>query len=259
MKASESVGRLFDPIPSDPLAERAAAQVESLILGGILKDGAKLPGERELAAQLDISRPKVREALRLLEERGLVQIVAGEGAFVASLSGPAMSPALIALYTRHPAALDDHMEYRRHQESFAARLAAERATDSDRADIRRILDEMKEVHLSGDRTRASELDAEFHMRIVEASYNRVLIHTMAALYDLNRRSVFFNRQELLSSPTVGGVLLRQHEDIAHAIFDGAPEAAAQAAANHIDFIRSATADSIAARRRRTVSHKRSVA
>lgn len=250
--------RLFDPIPSDPLAERAAAQIETLVLSGVLKDGAKLPGERELAAQLEISRPKVREALQLLEDRGLIRIVAGEGAFIASLSGPAMSPALIALYTRHPAALDDHLEYRRHQESFAARLAAERATAGDRAAIARIVEAMREAHIAGDQARAAALDSEFHMRIVEASYNRTLIHTMTALYDLNRSAVFFSRHELLTSASVGAALLRQHEAIAQAILAEDAEAAERAAAEHIDYVRAAVAEAVAERRRESVSQKRRV-
>ncbi len=248
--------RLFDPIPGDPLAERAATQVETLILNGVLKEGAKLPGERELAAQLDISRPKVREALQLLEERDLIRIVAGEGAFIATLSGPAMSPALIALYTRHPAALDDHLEYRRHQESFAARLAAERATAGDHARISEIVNAMKKAHLGGDQEHASHLDAEFHMAIVEASYNRTLIHTMTALYDLNRSAVFFSRKELLTSATVGTALLRQHEAIARAVIAGKPDTAEQEAADHIDYVRSAIAEAIVEQRREAVSVKR---
>ena len=53
---------LFDPIPGDLLADRAASQIEMHILNGLLKSGAKLPGERDLAQQLDVSRPKLRYA-----------------------------------------------------------------------------------------------------------------------------------------------------------------------------------------------------
>ena len=248
--------RLFEPIESDPLAGRVVAQIEGHILSGVLKEGAQLPGERELAAQLAVSRPKLREALRLLEDRGLIRIVAGEGAFVATLSGPAMSPALIALYTRHPAALDDHLEYRRHQEAFAARLAAERATPNDHARLAGLVDAMKEAHDRGEQARACELDADFHMAIVEASYNRTLIHTMTALYALNRSAVFFSRMELLTSATVAADLLAQHDAIAAAIVAKDPEAAARLSAEHIDYVRAAVAETIAARRRETLSQKR---
>lgn len=252
----EARDRLFEPIGSDPLPGRVAAQVEEHILSGILKEGARLPGERELAGQLAVSRPKLREALRLLEDRGLIRIVAGEGAFVATLSGPAMSPALIALYTRHPAALDDHLEYRRHQEAFAARLAAARATPNDHARLAGLVDAMKEAHDRDEQPRACELDSDFHMAIVEASYNRTLIHTMTALYALNRSAVFFSRMELLTSATVSAELLAQHGAIAAAIMARDAEAAARLSAEHIDYVRAAMAEAIAARHRETLSQKR---
>ena len=169
-----------------------------------------------------------------------------------------MSPALIALYTRHPSALDDHLEYRRHQESFAARLAALRATESDRARITGIVEAMKAAHLAGDQERAAHLDSEFHMTIVEASYNRTLIHTMTALYDLNRSALFFSRSELLTSATVGTELLRQHEAIAQAIGAGDAEAAERAAGDHIDYVRAAIAEASAEHEREWVSQKRRV-
>ena len=248
--------RLFEPIGSNPLAERVAAQVESHILSGVLKEGAQLPGERELAGQLKVSRPKVREALQLLEDRGLIRIVGGEGAFIATLSGPAMSPALIALYTRHPAALDDHLEYRRHQEAFAARLAAERATPNDHARLTDLVDAMKRAHDRGEPSRGSELDADFHMAIVEAGYNRTLIHTMTALYALNRSAVFFSRTELLTSAAVSADLLDQHGAIAAAIMARDAGAAADLSAGHIDYVRARVAEAIAERQRQALSQKR---
>ena len=247
---------LFDPIANDSVAEQVVAQVEAFILSGVLKEGARLPSERDLAAQFGVSRPKVREALRLLEERDLVTVVPGDGTFIATLSGPAMSPALIALYTRHPAALDDHLEYRRHQESFASRLAAERATASDRTRIADLRDAMTEAHDAGDHVRVADLDAEFHLAIVDASHNRTLIHTMTALYELNRSAVFFSRRELLTSKGVAAALLRQHCDIAAAILAGDPDTAARVAADHIDYVRWAIAEARGESRREAVARKR---
>ncbi|MEO1328842.1 MAG: FCD domain-containing protein [Pseudomonadota bacterium] len=247
---------LFDPVGGDPLAGRVAAQIEAHILSGVLKEGAQLPAERELAARLEVSRPKLREALQLLEERGLVRIAPGEGAFIATLSGPAMSPALIALYKRHPAALDDHLEYRRHQEAFAARLAAERATSHDHARLREIVAAMEAAHAAGDDRRAPELDSELHMAIVEAAYNRTLIHTMTALYALNRSAVFFSRTELITSAQVSADLLAQHRGIVEAVVAGEAEAAARLSAEHIDYVRAAMRDAVAALDRERVAKKR---
>lgn len=249
---------LFDPIPGDLLADRAASQIEMHILNGLLKGGAKLPGERDLARQLGVSRPKLREALQLLESRGLVDVIAGDGAYITELSGPAMSPALIALYIRHPTALDDHLEYRKHQEGFAARLAAERATDGDQTRILGLVDELKDVHQLGDLRRASELDLEFHTAIVEASYNRTLIHTMVSLYDLNRSALFANRGELFESSTVSASLLSQHAAIAKAIDARDCIAAEHAAMEHVEYVRSSLTEAVSKKHRETVSSKRRI-
>jgi len=77
----------FERVGHESIAEAAVAQIEDLIASGILSQGRKLPSERELAETLAISRPKLREALQLLEERGLVTTRHGEGTFVSALTG----------------------------------------------------------------------------------------------------------------------------------------------------------------------------
>ena len=131
MRRKNSPGRIFDQIENESLSIAAVAQIEDLILSGVLREGDMLPGERELAEQFGISRPKVREALSQLAESNLINIVANEGAFIARLGGDIMSPALVELFNRNPSAVRDNLEYRREKEGFAARLAAERATDRD--------------------------------------------------------------------------------------------------------------------------------
>ncbi|MEM1399232.1 MAG: FadR/GntR family transcriptional regulator [Pseudomonadota bacterium] len=259
MSVTAAPHHVFEPVGGQSLADRVAFQIETYILNGVLKEGARLPGERDLADQLEVSRPKLREALQLLEERGLINIVAGDGGFVASLSGPAMSPALIALYTRHPAALDDHLEYRRNQEAFAARLAADRATKHDHDRLGELLAAMGKAHEAGNERLGSELDADFHMAIVEASYNRTLIHTMTALYALNRSAVFFSRTELLTSPDISSALLSQHKAITARIIEGDGEEAARLSAEHIDYVRTAMTQAVAEQQRLALSEKRAQA
>ncbi len=258
MTVLQSPEALFEPVSGDPLAEKAARQIEEYILSGLLKEESRLPGERDLAAQLDISRPKLREALKLLEKRELVNIVSGEGLYIARLSGPVMLPALVSLYTRHPTALDDHLEYRRHQEGFAARLAAERATVRDHDRLTELVSRMKEVHTSGTEEEASDLDSRFHMAIVEASYNRTLIHTMTSLYDLNRQSIFFSRRELFCSARVASDLLSQHEAITRAIVAGDRHQAEQQAMDHVDYVRDALLAALRRQEREDVSRKREI-
>ncbi len=226
----------FDPVGHDSLADAVVSQIESMIVDGILKEGRKLPAERELAEALNVSRPKLREALKKLEAAGLVTVRHGEGSFIADLTGRAMSPALLALYTRHANAFYDYVEYRREQEAFASRLAAERATPSDKDRLRDIHKSLQEAWDANDSVASGEADIALHVAVVDASQNTTLIHMMASIYDLTRQGVFYNRSFLRSTAPSGERLLEQHIEIIDAIIAGDADRAEKAARDHIDFV-----------------------
>ncbi|WP_424943744.1 FadR/GntR family transcriptional regulator [Aliiroseovarius crassostreae] len=226
----------FDPVGHESLAEAVVEQIETMIVDGILKEGRKLPSERELAEAMGVSRPKLREALQTLEDRGLVHVRHGEGTHIASLSGRAMSPAMLALYTRHGSAFYDYLEYRREQEAFASRLAAQRATQSDKDRLSDILNTLQIAWESGDTDASEEADLALHVAVVDASQNTTLIHMMASIYDLTRQGLFYNRKFLRTMDGTGKKLLDQHREIVEAILDGDPDRAEAAARNHLDFV-----------------------
>lgn len=228
---------LFDPISQTSVVAEIADQIETLILDGILREGAKLPSERDLADRMGVSRPKIREALKQLEQDGLIVSRHGEGTFVAQLLGAAMSDALIQLYARRASAFLDYLEYRREQEIFAARLAAERATRTDKAILTEIMHSMEQAHKEDDAEGSEKADLQFHSAIVDAGHNSLLIHTMASIYRLSRQNVFYNRAWLRVIDGTGDLLFQQHRDIYTSIMEGDPDRASVAAAAHIDFVR----------------------
>ncbi len=247
---------VFDRIDSGPIADVVVRQIEDLIVQGVLLEGDRLPSERELAAQLNVSRPKLRDALKTLESRGLLTIQHGEGTFVAPLTGEAMKPALIELYARHGRAFFDYLEYRRAQECFAARLAAERATPTDRTHIERQLDALERAETNDDPETSREADVLFHTRIVEASHNAMLVHMMASIYALTRRGVFYNRSYLRSIEGSSQKLLDQHRTIARTVLEGDPDAAEQAAGEHLDFVEASFRLGLARAEFETIARKR---
>lgn len=229
-------GELFSAIGHATVSARVVDRIETMILEGVLPEECRLPPERELAARMGVSRPKLREALRTLSERDLVRIRHGDGTFVARLTSEALSPGLIDLYARHGLAARDYLEYRREQEGFAARLAAARATEPDHWAIAGSIEALEAAHLSGDIERSEGADVAFHTAIVNASHNSVLIHMMRSIYALTRRGVFYNRRKLRSIEGAGERLLDQHRSIATAILAGDPDAAEGAARAHLDFV-----------------------
>ena len=232
-------GETFEPIEVDTVAEAVIEQIERLLVDGVLRSGQRLPPERELAERLGVSRLKLRDALAALEARGLVVARQGDGTYVAALIGTALSPAMLELFARHPAAFLGYLEFRQETEGFATFLAAQRATETDRTIIRRIIEAMREAHTDFDPAREADLDVKFHAAIVDAAHNAMLSQVMASIYELMARGVFYNRNFLYGRADARDRLLEQHAAIAEAVLCGEPQRAAAAAEAHIDFVREA--------------------
>lgn len=226
----------YSPINHASVAETIIVQIEELILSGVLKGGARLPAERDLAEQMAVSRPKIREALKALEARNLIKARHGDGTFVAPLIGAAMSPALIDLYSRHAGAFLDYLEFRREQEGFAAQLAAERATDADKEILSGIVAELETADARQDNAASQDADVRFHAAIVDAAHNSLLIHSMTSIYELTRKNLFYNRGFLRVMDGTGEMLLAQHKAIHAAIAEADPDRARAAARDHISFV-----------------------
>ncbi|KEP69462.1 FCD domain-containing protein [Thioclava sp. BHET1] len=226
----------FQKIQAEKLATAVVRQIEGLILQGILRPGERLPSERELAERLDVSRPSLREAVAQLQESGLLCARAGAGIFVADVLGSAFSPALIRLFASNEQALFDYISFRRDLEGLAAERAALCGSDTDLQVVNTLFEQMEAAHSKRNPTQEAQLDAQFHMAIIEASHNVVMIHMMRAMFDLLAEGVFFNRAVLFRNRSTRGQLLEQHRAMNAAIQARDPKAARAAIAAHMDFV-----------------------
>jgi len=216
------------------LADAIAERLQGMVLEGVLRPGEKLIAERELAARLGVSRPSLREALALLEAKGLF-VTNKTGTVVAPYLASLVDP-LAELFRDDERVSADYFEFRRVMEAHAARLAATRATEVDRALIRECLHEMRQAHGVEDPTREAEIDVRLHVAIYEATHNVVILHVLRALSDLLRKGVFFNRDSFYRRAGVRDLLLEQHLRIGEGVLAGDPKAAEAAAAAHIAFV-----------------------
>ncbi|MCP8897556.1 FadR family transcriptional regulator [Shinella daejeonensis] len=239
---TESAFDLFARISHSRTADEVVRQIELLLLEGVLRDGDRLPGERELSKRLDVSRPILREALKELENRGLLVSQHGDGTYVADIIGQVFSPPVVELIARHQRATADYIEYRRELEGITADLAARRATEYDRQMLTRVMQSMREAHESGSFDAELDADLELHNAIGEAAHNVVLLHTLRACYRLLAQGIFFHRHLVFSSQAAREHLLAQHEAIHAAILAGDPDAARAAAQAHMDYIAASIRD-----------------
>src|SRR6056297_1449394 len=136
----------FERVTPEKLSSAVTRQIEKLILGGILRPGERLPSERELAEQLGVSRPSLREAVAELQAQGLLTSRAGAGVYVADVLGSAFSPALVRLFSTHEEAVFDYVAFRRDMEGLAAQRAAETGSDTDLAVIDSVFRRMETAH-----------------------------------------------------------------------------------------------------------------
>ncbi|APZ53238.1 FCD domain-containing protein [Salipiger abyssi] len=231
----------FRPVQSEKLASAVVRQIEELILRGILRPGERLPAERELAERLGVSRPSLREAVADLQARGLLTSRAGAGIFVTEALGSAFSDTLVQLFARHDEAVFDYLSFRRDMEGMAAERAALHGTDTDLRVIDTLFAQMEAAH--GKRNPADEarLDAEFHLAIIEASHNVIMLHMMRSMYQLLREGVFYNRSVMFRQRTTREALLDQHRAINLALQARDAAAARAAVEAHLSYVERALA------------------
>lgn len=229
----------FQRIEQEKLSNSVIRQIEKLILRGILRPGERLPSERELSERLGVSRPILRDAVAELQERGLLVSKAGAGIFVADVLGSAFSDSLVNLFASDDEAVFDYIAFRRDLEGLAAERAARLASDADLEVIARHLDRMEDAARKRNPEKDAQLDAEFHLSIIEASHNVIMLHMMRSMFELLRSGVFYNRQVMFRQKTTRSTLLDHHRMINDAIQKRDPKAAREAVEHHLDFVRDA--------------------
>lgn len=226
----------FQRVEPEKLSLAVVRQIELLILRGILRPGERLPSERELSDRLGVSRPSLREAISGLQDKGLLTPKAGAGIFVTDVLGSAFSDALIALFAAHDEAVFDYISFRRDMEGLAGERAARLGSDTDLAVIQSVFDKMEAAHTKRAPSDEARYDADFHLAIIEASHNVIMLHMMRSMYQLLREGVFYNRKMMFKQRVTRDVLLDQHRAINDAL--QARDAAATKAAitAHLDYV-----------------------
>ncbi len=232
----------FQKIEAETLSAQVIRQIEQLILRGILRPGERLPSERDLATRLGVSRPSLRDALDALELQNLLTTRPGAGVFVAEFLGSAFSAPLMRLFATHDEALFDYLSFRRDLEGLAAARAARLASDTDLKTIATIFAKMEAASRAADPENEARLDAEFHLSIIEASHNVVMLHMMRSMFQMLQAGVFYNRKVIFSQKTTRQTLLAQHRDIHLALAARKPDLAQEAVNIHLDFVTHAMRD-----------------
>lgn len=177
---------LHRPVSRRNTYELIAENVLELIGDGHLRPGDVLPTERELTQSYGVGRSSVREALRILESKGVIE-PNGRGGFVVAAYGKPLDRSLELLLALRGGDLRELFEVRRILEVELAALAAVRREDAHLKRMEKATERM--VEWMNDGVRYIRADVRFHLTIAEATGNRVAQHTMLAIRELLRRAL----------------------------------------------------------------------
>ena len=222
------------PVPTQKASEAICKQISDMILSGELKPGDRLPSERALMEMLQRSRPTIREALRMLENSGLIRTIPGSnGAIVTEPSTQSVEQPLENIIAMNKIIPDELLEVRNLFEKFTVGRAAERRTQEDLDELKRTID-TSAMHVENF-DEFFRLDMAFHQAIANAAHNslaamidkvchRMILDILQASYD---RKDYAGKQEMVET------VMRSHRLIYDAIEAQDAELAIQRMEIHI--------------------------
>lgn len=211
------------------LYRQIAEQIRSLIASGEYSAGARLPPERDLAKQLRVSRPSVREALIALEVEGLVEVRVGSGIYVRA-HGANGHGAHRVIQQLGPFEL---IRARRAIEGECAALAAK---DGKRAQFGAIAEALDEMRADAAKRTDPPLgaDRDFHLRIAEATNNGALVQVVKTLWDERTAPLFTQLARHFDTPRSWASAIAEHAAVVDAIQSRNADAARAAMHGHLD-------------------------
>ena len=217
------------------LSDVIMQQLEGRIVDGTYAAGERLPSERELARQLDVSRPSLREAIQKLEAKGLVTRRQGGGTYVSGALHQKVTDPLFTLLAKNPEAHYDLLEFRHALEGVSSFYAALRGTDADRARIQEAFDAATKATDIGPKEQAQAL-MRFYVAITEASNNVVLLHLVRGMQDILMENMRQNLDVLNRRVEIRAQLHKHRSLIVAEIMAGQPERARDACHQHLAYI-----------------------
>lgn len=228
LKKLKQITEQLGTVRREALTEQLVRKMRALVLRGTLQPGECLPGERDLAQMLSVSRSSLRQALKSLQVMGVLEVQHGSGNYLTSCAREILEQPAQVLVPLPGLSQAELFEVRRSMETEAAASAADRASEKDLEKIRSELQGMRENLNS--RSAYGKHDIAFHHAIAVASGNRYFIWFL----DLANRLLY---KALLHRPMRRSleISLEEHEQIYRGIERRDPAAAREAMLSHVSY------------------------
>jgi len=222
---------LFSSVRTKKISELIAQQIRTAILDGDLAFGKKLPPERELEQQFEASRHAVREALKILENSGLIEIKRGSGNFVSGQNSTPVKESFSNLLRMQNITLNHLIAARLMIEPGVAMMACENATEEDLKALEKNIFEASQKVEQALSARAENI--EFHTILAEATHNPAIVLTLDTLYFLEKEMLLEATPSSPRSSVPSRHSLKYHRKILKALREKKPQKAYDITFKHI--------------------------
>jgi DNA-binding FadR family transcriptional regulator len=222
---------MLPKITRGTLADQVTDRLLEYIEAQHLKPGDLLPSETSLVASFGVSRPVIREALKSLAGKGIIEIVNGKGALIRPIDSDPLRLFFQRAMQMEYGTMLELMEVRKGLEVQCAMLAAQRRDPQDLEGIRWVLQAMREKQ--GDLDAYTRLDVDFHMRIATASHNTMMVSLVESIRDALRNTITAGLQSRGQSLQFENIQLA-HEQLYETLVAGNVQAAMEAMSRHFD-------------------------
>lgn len=234
LNQAEKNGSLFETLPRGRIYEAIVSQIKEALLKRELKPGDRLPSEKEMIRIFGVSNLAVREAMRTLEQQGLIQVRKGSGGgcFISELNHNALTSFFSLAVVQGKVRLNDLTELRLMVEPEIAKLAALRANGDDVRALEEMHEEAGRLIASGSRVSGASID--FHGRVAVASGNSLAVMLVGSFRDILLELMHARTETRKAQLEVQ----KQHAWIIEAIQGRDPDEACQRMRDHIVWLHS---------------------
>jgi GntR family transcriptional repressor for pyruvate dehydrogenase complex len=224
---------MFTPIKNTKVYEQVVQQIKQMIIDGTLKKGDKLPSERELSEQLQVSRASIREAIKSLEVIGLLEARQGAGNYIKESFDQILFEPMSMMFMLESRNPKEIVEIREALELEAVVLAAKNIDENELEEIRLLVEDIKN---SGDEEVTAVYDKRFHYTIAKASKNVLIVSVLNVISSLIDVVIVGSRKKILSEQANKARLSKQHELIYTALMNKSSDEAYEAMKGHFKLI-----------------------
>jgi len=216
------------PVKKEKLNDVVFAQMKDLLIKGAWKQGERIPSEDDLANKFGVSRITIRQALQRLTSMGLIETRPGKGRFVCVPEVGQLMEQLLPTVYLDDCSMTQVNEFREMMDAWSAKLAAQRATAEDVAEMERNYQAMAKCAKKEKWQEFAMLDLDFHVKIGQSTHNTLITRTYGILYDVLRNSMVQIVERM------GFRALEFHRQLIDAIAAHDAVAAEEIARNHVE-------------------------